>query len=43
MKDRIEASKLLQGFIVMVKNQFNRNFKVVRSDNGSEFTFKPMQ
>ena len=27
----------------MVKNLFNKNVKVVRSDNGSEFTSGPMQ
>ena len=27
----------------MVQNQFNTNVKVVRSDNGSEFTFGPMK
>ena len=43
MRNKTEASKLLQGFIVMVKSQFNKNVKVVRSDNGSEFTSGPMQ
>ena len=43
MHDRTEASKLLKSFIVMVKNQFNKGIKVVRSDNGSEFTSGPMQ
>ena len=27
----------------MVKNQFNKGVKVVRSDNGSEFTSGPME
>jgi len=43
MKDRSEASKLLRGFISMVKNQFQKGIKVVRSDNGSEFIPGPMQ
>jgi len=38
MKDRTKASKLLKIFILMVKNQFNKGVKMVRSDNGSEFT-----
>ena len=38
-----EASKLLRGFIAMVKNQFNKGVKVVKSDNGAEFTSRPMQ
>ena len=41
MRDRTEASKLLQGFITMVQHQFNTNVKVVRSDNWSEFTSGP--
>jgi len=43
MKDRREASKLLKGFIAMVRNQFHKGIKVVRSDNGSKFTSGPMQ
>jgi len=43
MQARTEASKLLKNFIVMVKTQFNKGVKVVRSDNGSEFTSGPMQ
>jgi len=42
MQDQTEASKLLKIFIVMMKNQFYR-VKVVRSDNGSEFTSSPLQ
>ena len=38
MKDRTEASKFLKSFIIMVKNQFDKGVKVVRSDNGAEFT-----
>ena len=43
MKDRTEASKLLQGFIIMVRNQFGKCVKLVKSDNGGEFTLGPMQ
>ena len=43
MKDRTEASKLLKNFILMVRNQFKKGVKMVRSDNGSEFTSGPMQ
>ena len=43
MKDRTEASRFLKGFIIMVRNQFDKVVKVVRSDNGSEFTSGPMQ
>ena len=43
MKDRNEANKLLQGFIAMVRNQFHKGIKVVKSDNGFEFTFGHMQ
>ena len=38
-----EASKILKEFIVMIRNQFHKGIKVVRSDNGSEFTSSPMQ
>ena len=43
MQDRSEASKLLKGFIAMVRNQFHKGIKVVRSDNGSEFTSNPFK
>jgi len=43
MKDKSEANKLLKGFIAMVRTLFEKKIKVVRSDNGSEFTFGPMQ
>ena len=43
MCDRTEASKLLQHFIIMVKNLFGKGVKVVRSDNGNEFISRPMQ
>jgi len=43
IRERSEASKLLIGFIAMVKNQFNKWVKVVRGDNGAEFTSGLMQ
>ena len=43
MKDRSEAGKLLRGFIAMVKNQFHKIVKVIRSDKGTEFTSGQMQ
>jgi len=43
MKEKGEASKLLKEFIVMVRNQFHKGIKVVRSNNRSEFTSDPMQ
>jgi len=38
MKDKNEASKLVMNFCMMVRTQFSVNIKVLRSDNGSEFT-----
>jgi len=43
MFKRSETSQLLKDFIVMVKNQFGHNIKVVRSVNGSEFTSRSME
>jgi len=43
MINRAETSKLLQDFILMVQNQFGTSIKIIRSDNGSEFTSKTMQ
>ena len=43
MKDESEASKLVMNFCMMVRTQFNVNVKVLRSDNGSEFTSGPMK
>jgi len=43
IKDRSEASKLLKGFIAMIRNEFHKGIKVVRSDNGSKFTSGPTQ
>ena len=43
IREKGEMSDLLRGFIAMTKNQFRKNVKVVRSDNGSKFTSNPMQ
>ncbi|XP_048228520.1 uncharacterized protein LOC8264641 isoform X2 [Ricinus communis] len=36
--DKTEVENVLCNFLVMVKRQFNKEVKVVRSDNGTEFT-----
>jgi len=38
-----EASVLLRDFVVMVKTQFGKDVKVIRSDNGQEFLSGPRQ
>jgi len=43
MCEKSEASRFIQSFIVMAFTQFGKKVKVVRSDNGSEFTSNPMQ
>ena len=42
MKDKTVASKLLRGFVNMIKSQFDKKITITRSDNGSEFTSGPM-
>ena len=42
MRGRRETSTLLKSFVTMIKTQFGKTVKVVRSDNGSKFTFEPM-
>ena len=37
MKEKRETGKLLKNFVVMVKTQFDKVVKILRSDNGSEF------
>ncbi|XP_061351896.1 uncharacterized protein LOC133296864 [Gastrolobium bilobum] len=37
LKTKSEARKALQNFIIMIENQFQKNVKCVRSDNGAEF------
>lgn len=43
MKEKIEVGSLLQGFVAMAKNQFDKGVKVIRSDNGLEFKSGPMR
>ena len=43
MKVKGEASNLLQDFVVMVKTQFGKDVRIIRSDNGLEFLSGPMQ
>lgn len=37
IKNKGEASALVQQFCIMVKNQFNKSIKSIRADNGPEF------
>jgi len=43
MHEKSEASQLLRNFCTMVNTQFGTKVKVIRSDNGSEFTLGPMK
>ena len=43
MKEKNEASKLSKNFCLMVNTQFGVKVKVIRSDNGKEFTSGPMK
>ena len=43
MREKEEASLLLQNFMVMLKTQFGNDVKIRRSDNGLEFLFEPMK
>lgn len=38
LNDKTRVLRTLQDFISMVQNQFQKPIKIVRSDNGSEFT-----
>ena len=40
MKNKSETRNLLISFVAFVQNQFSRNIKVIRSDNGQEFHWK---
>ncbi|CAH9100668.1 unnamed protein product [Cuscuta europaea] len=37
MRDKGEVKNILKNFIAMTKRQFDKNVKIVRSDNGKEF------
>jgi len=43
MKEKGEAGSHLQDFIALVKNQFNKHIKVIRTDNGTESNSRPMK
>jgi len=36
-----EASVLLHNFVAMVKTQFGKDVKIIRCDNGQEFSSRP--
>jgi len=42
MREKGEVTSILQSFVAMVKNQFEKNVKIVHSDNGIEFKSGPM-
>jgi len=39
MHSKSETIKLLLNFVIYVKNQFEKNIKIIRSDNGPEFEY----
>jgi len=39
MHSKSETRKLLLNFVIYVKNQFEKNIKIIRSDNGPEFEY----
>lgn len=41
MHDKSQASDLLKFFCKMTQTQFQKNVKIIRSDNGLEFESKP--
>ena len=43
MKGKSEAGKLLKGFVALVKTQFDKVVKIIRTDNGLEFVSGPMK
>jgi len=43
MKNKTKASQLIQNFCHMVHTQFNTKVKVLRSNNGNEFSSGPMK
>lgn len=42
MREKGEVASLVQNFLAMLKNQFEKNVKILRSDNGLEFESDPM-
>ena len=43
IKDKGEAINILKNFVAFVKNQFGKNMKIIRTDNGSRFASGPMK
>ena len=43
MRNKGEMSKLVQHFVLFVKNQFDKNVKNIHSDNRAEFTSNPLK
>jgi len=43
LKEKSEASRYLKDFCVMAHTQFGAEVKVIRSDNGNEFTSRQME
>ena len=39
MHSKSETRKLLLNFVIYIKNQFEKNIKIIRSDNGPEFDY----
>jgi len=39
MHSKSETRKPLLNFVINVKNQFKKNIKIIRSDNGPEFEY----
>jgi len=42
MHDKSQTGGLLRNFFLMVSNQFSKHVKIIRSDNGQEFSAAPM-
>jgi len=43
MQEKSEASQLMKNFCLMVNTQFGTKVKIIKSDNGREFTSGPMK
>jgi len=43
MKEKSETRKCLKVFISLVKTQFGKEVKIIRTDNGLEFKSKPVR
>lgn len=43
MKHKTEVGAIFKNFVTLIKNQFNTNLKVLRSDNGMEYFDRDMK